>query len=187
MDNQTQGQEPASVDPQAGQPVAATAPAATAHAQAATPASIATSATAAPASAPAAPAPVSAAQAPAAAPPSPAAGQVFDANYVTSLRNEAADFRVKHRDAATALETAGKERDALAAQVRSLSLQAAIGTAETRVADPEVALKLIDQTKLKFNDQGQPSILSAFDGHHRRICRPLPAALRLAVRTLTPG
>lgn len=134
------------VDPQAGSPTPtqASAPAAATAATAAQPAATQPAQTSTPAPAPAA---------------APAA-QVFDATYVTALRTEAADYRVKHKEASTQLEAAAQKTAALEAQVRNLSLQTAITTAETRVADPEVALKLIDQTRLKFDANGRPENLN---------------------------
>lgn len=126
------GQDPAPGDPQAGAPTP-------------TPATTPT---------PKPPAPAQA------TPPAPAPGQVFDAVYVQTLRGEAADYRVKHKEAVTALTAAQEKAAALEAQVKTFVLQSAIATAETKVADPEVALKLIDQSKLKFNEQGAPENLN---------------------------
>lgn len=92
--------------------------------------------------------------------PTPAPGQTFDAAYVSALRNEAADARVKHGETKTALETASKERDALKLTVQNYALQSAISTAETKVADAEVALQLIDRSKIKFSADGKPENLN---------------------------
>lgn len=99
---------------------------------------------------PPAPAPVQN-PAPAPAPAPNPAPVTFDANYVTALRNEAAEGRVKSRQ----FDELNAKFSALEAQNRTLSLTNAISRSAVRLADPADALKFIDQAKIVYDEKTQ--------------------------------
>jgi hypothetical protein len=97
---------------------------------------------------------------PPAATPTPTPVQTFDAGYVSALRNEAADYRVKHKEAADKLTETTTQLAELQTQIRNTHLQLAINAAETKVVDAAAALALIDQSKIKFDASGKPENLN---------------------------
>lgn len=82
--------------------------------------------------------------------------QVFDAGYVTALRNEAAEYRIKHKAVQEALEKANQELARLSEQNRRNAIQIAIQTAQTRVVDADAAMRLLDETRIEFAEDGRP-------------------------------
>lgn len=108
--------------------------------------------------------------------------QVFDAGYVTALRAEAAEYRIKHKAVQEALEKANQELARLSEQNRRNAIQIAIQTAQTRVVDADAAMRLLDEKRIEFAEDGRPKNI---DELLRELveARPYLAAATTAVST----
>lgn len=105
-----------------------------------------------------------------------ATGQVFSADYVQSLRNEAAGYRVsareweqKHKDLQGQTQGLQAQINDLqskleaaqqAVQAERLEREAMRVAKELGISDVEAAIKLVDRGQIKLDDKGNPTNLA---------------------------
>jgi hypothetical protein len=80
--------------------------------------------------------------------------QTFSLDYVKDLREEIAKYRTRATQVEKDFKTAESELQRLKSEVETNRLRWAASQAATKVADVDVALSLLDKTKIQYDEAG---------------------------------